>query len=116
MHGSAEKIWGSAQQLLRARLNEEIYHLWFAPLKATSLESEVLTLEVANDFCEVWLQDNYLDLLREALTQASGQPLKIKFHVGTGAPNPKAPHGVEHHKSPIKDSAEAAERSGPMRD
>jgi hypothetical protein len=53
MQSSAENIWTSAQGLLRSMLNADIYNLWFAPLKARSLEGELLTLEVANDFCEV---------------------------------------------------------------
>lgn len=81
MHTAAEKIWGAAQHQLRSMLNPEIYRLWFAPLQATGLEGEVLTLEVANDFCEVWLKENYLGLILEVLADSSGLPLKVKFHV-----------------------------------
>ena len=55
MQLSADTVWGAAQQQLRAMLNTDIYNLWFLPIKATALEEETLTLEVANDFCEVWL-------------------------------------------------------------
>src|SRR5262245_3594544 len=68
MQASAERIWTSAQQFLRSMLtNSEIYSLWFAPLRARRLEGDVLTLDVANEFCEVWLKDNYEDLLRKVL-------------------------------------------------
>jgi chromosomal replication initiator protein len=81
MQPSADIVWGAAQQQLRAMLNTDIYNLWFLPIKATLLEQETLTLEVANDFCEVWLKDNYLGLIHDVLMQASGQNLKVKFHV-----------------------------------
>ena len=68
MQTSAEKIWISAQQMLRSLLNADIYNLWFAPLQASALEGDCLTLDVANDFCEVWLKDNYLGLMRDVLT------------------------------------------------
>ncbi len=84
MQASAEKIWISAQQTLRTMLNADIYNLWFLPVRATSLESDVLTLEVSNDFCEVWLKDNYLGLIRDVLLHASGQSLNVKFQVGPG--------------------------------
>src|SRR6184192_3682560 len=79
--GSADKIWASAQEMLRTMLNSDIYNLWFGPVRATALEGDQLTLEVANDFCEVWLKDNYLGLIQDVLMHACGQPLKVKFRV-----------------------------------
>ncbi len=76
-----EEIWQAAQQKLRTMLNLEIYKLWFAPLQATALEDEVLTLEVGNDFCEMWLKENYLPLIMEVLAKVSGAPLRVNFHV-----------------------------------
>jgi chromosomal replication initiator protein len=78
----ADKTWSAAQELLRAMLNSDIYNLWFAPVRAAAVEGEFITLEVANDFCEVWLKDNYLGLIQDVLLQASGQPLKVRFKVG----------------------------------
>jgi chromosomal replication initiator protein len=85
---SAERIWTAAQQLLRTILNPDIYNLWFAPLQARDLVGEEITLEVANDFCEVWLKDNYLGLIRDVLASAAGQHLKVNFRV---APTKSAP-------------------------
>src|SRR6266705_2116613 len=77
----AAKLWASAQELLRTMMRADIYDLWFAPLKATGFDGQVLTLQVANDFCEVWLSDNYLGLIREVLARTSGQPLHVQFQV-----------------------------------
>jgi len=96
MQMTAETIWASAQQHLRALLNADIYHLWFAPLRALTLEQEVLTLQVANDFCEVWLNDNYLGLMRDVLAQTSGLPLKVKFQI---AANHSAPLLSDYEKA-----------------
>jgi len=82
MQASFERIWESAQQSLRTMLNPDIYNLWFLPVKAVGLEEDTIVLEVANDFCEVWLKDNYLGLIRDILAQTSGQILKIRFRVG----------------------------------
>src|ERR1700683_2669573 len=86
MQASVDKIWGGAQQLLRSMLNPDIYNLWFLPIRAVTLEGEILVLEVANDFCEVWLKDNYLGLIRDVLMQAGGQNFKVKFRVNSSAP------------------------------
>jgi chromosomal replication initiator protein len=95
MQSSAERIWDAAQQKLRSMLNENTYHLWFAPLQATALENEVLTLELANDFSEVWLKENYLDLLHEVLATTSGLPLRVKFHVNPNSAHICRPKPVE---------------------
>ena len=84
MQVSAEKIWGAAQEHLRSMLNSDTYNLWFAPLRACSQDNHSLTLEVANDFCEVWLKDNYMQLLQDVIAIASGRQLQIKFKVGSG--------------------------------
>src|SRR5882724_9944306 len=83
MQPSAEKLWTSAREHLRSMLSGDTYNLWFAPLRACALEENALTLEVANDFCEVWLKDNYLGLLRDVVGLASGRQLQIRFKVGS---------------------------------
>ena len=55
MQASADKIWGAAQEHLRSMLSADTYNLWFAPLRASGQENNSLVLEVANDFCEVWI-------------------------------------------------------------
>jgi chromosomal replication initiator protein len=78
---SVEKVWAATQDLLRTMLNADIYNLWFSPIRASRFDGDSITLEVANDFCEVWLKDNYLGLIQDALMHASGQPMKVRFKV-----------------------------------
>ena len=66
-------------------LSSDTYNLWFAPLRADGIEGNNVILEVANDFCEVWLQENYTGLLQDVLTVAGGRPLQAKFKVIPGA-------------------------------
>ena len=66
-------------------LSGDTYNLWFAPLRACALEDNALTLEVANDFCEVWLKDNYMGLLQDVVALAAGRQLQIKFKVGSAS-------------------------------
>jgi chromosomal replication initiator protein len=79
MHTQAEKVWGAAQHRLQAMLTQEIFNLWFAPVKAKYLEDDILTLEVPNNFFELWLKDNYLGLLQEVLGKEAGSAMRVKF-------------------------------------
>jgi chromosomal replication initiator protein len=82
MQASADKIWTAAQEHLRSMLNPDTYNLWFAPLRPCALDGSSIMLEVANDFCEVWLKDNYLGLLQDVIALASGHQLQVRFKVG----------------------------------
>src|SRR5215475_13830233 len=81
MQANADKIWSAAQQQLRSMLSADIYNLWFSPRRAHSLENDSLVLEVADDFCEVWLKENYLVLLQEVLASVTGRAMAVKFKV-----------------------------------
>lgn len=66
-------------------LSAETFNLWFAPLRAANLDATAIVLEVSNDFCEVWLKDNYLGLLQDVLTVAAGRQLQVRFQIGHAA-------------------------------
>jgi chromosomal replication initiator protein len=115
MQETPERIWASAQQSLRTLLNPEIYNLWFAPLQVRALDGDCITVDVANDFCEVWLKDNYLGLLRDVLAQASGQMLDVKFQVGA-ANGLSKPAPSEPAKSVARDVVDIPDRGAIARE
>src|ERR1700677_1305501 len=84
MQISAEKIWNTAQEHLRVRLGQDTYKMWFAPLRASAVDGHHLTIEAPNEFCEVWLKDNYLSLMQDAVAIAAGARLQVKFKVTNG--------------------------------
>src|SRR5437764_6611236 len=91
MSVTVENVWPAAREMLRTMLNPDIFNLWFAPIRATTLDGDNLILEVANDFCEVWLKDNYLGLIQDVLMHACGQPLKVEVKRDATQPGPPAP-------------------------
>jgi chromosomal replication initiator protein len=92
-------------------LSADIYNLWFAPLRACALENNSITLEVGNDFCEVWLKDNYMGLLQDVIALGSGRQLQVKFKVGVGgglaAPVPQPVPGKKKAAEPAPERAAA---------
>lgn len=64
----------------------EMFKLWFAPLRARTLEGDCLVLEVANDFCGMWLKDNHQKLLQQVLSLAAAQELRVRFETAKDAP------------------------------
>lgn len=112
MHNSAEKVWVQSQEQLQKMLNPDIYNLWFAPIQAVGLEQDAITLRVANDFCELWLKDNYLGLIQDVLAHASGQQLKVVFQVGADAPSPAERREARIPKQMKETVVEPGDRGG----
>ncbi|HEY5042781.1 MAG TPA: chromosomal replication initiator protein DnaA [Verrucomicrobiae bacterium] len=112
MQISAEKIWNTAQEHLRVKLSRDTFNMWFAPLRASAVDEHHLTIEAPNEFCEVWLKDNYLSLMQDAVAVAAGAKLLVKFKATSGtlpvAPiTPPMPAAAK-----AKNSAAAPERAG----
>jgi len=61
-----------------------MFSMWFAPLRVCGVDGNHVTLETPNEFSEVWLKDNYISLLQDALTVAAGRQLQIRFKVAAG--------------------------------
>jgi chromosomal replication initiator protein len=111
MQNSVEKTWEAAQQHLRSRLSADTYNLWFAPLRARAHGDNNLVLQVPDDFCGVWLKDNYTGLLQDVVALASGRRLEIEFEVGNGcaattlaAPETRSPKAAVSNPPPGRDN------------
>jgi chromosomal replication initiator protein len=78
-------------------LNPELFNRWFAPIKPMDNKDGTLVLGVANEFYQIWLQDNFLPLIREAVNQVATHPLQVRFAVAPGrkdAADPVKPFGA----------------------
>jgi chromosomal replication initiator protein len=107
-------LWSAAQDVLRTIVNPDIFNLWFAPLSAVSMDRDGITLGVADDFCELWLKDNYGGLIQDAVTHAAGRVLKVRFQVIAGAAASARQNstlkGPENHSRAAMVPEESAER------
>jgi chromosomal replication initiator protein len=115
MQLSAEKIWNSAQEQLRSKLSKDTYNMWFAPLRVCAMDNSQVTLETPNEFCELWLKDNYLSLLQDAVAIAASRQLQVKFKIGTGtAPTTLAPAAAPAKTKTAESSHERSPGSGEL--
>jgi len=112
MQISAEKIWNTAQEHLRVKLSRDTFNMWFAPLRACAMDGQQLTVETPNEFSEVWLKDNYLGLMQDAVAVAAGCKLQVRFKVTGMAPPPAAIPAATPPPAKAKATETAAERAG----
>lgn len=93
-----EPLWSSACDHLRAMLNSDVFSRWIAIIKPISLEeNDTLLLSVDNDYYQTWLEDNYVQLIIDALKSAGASDnINIRFHV------------QQQESIPVPNSAETA--------
>ena len=101
MTAGHDQLWRDASKILQGMLNPELFNRWFAPIRPVELNQDGLVLGVANEFYQIWLQDNFLPLIREAVNQASRQPLQVRLAVSQGLkvpPELPQPTTTSHEK------------------
>lgn len=81
---NAPELWTKACEHLKSVLNSDVYARWIEIIKPVSIQDSRFILNVDNDFCQTWLEDNYQDFIIDALRSA-GAPsdLSIRFVVKT---------------------------------
>ncbi len=78
-----DKIWLSARDVLRQRLNEDTYNRWIRTIQPIEYDGDnEFILGVSDDFFADWLEENFSGEIEEALLKASGKKIKFKFEVG----------------------------------
>src|SRR5436309_3088024 len=98
---SHDQLWKDASKVLRGMLNPDLFTRWFVPVKPLELKDDTLLLGVANEFSQIWLQDNFLPLVREAVNQSSKQPVQVRFAVAPDA-KPTANALTDTHMGPVR--------------
>ncbi len=73
--------WRRYLQEVRSRVQEQTYETWFKTISFHSLEDDVLTIAVPNQFVTDWLSENFMDVLRRAAVPVYGSDLTIRFQV-----------------------------------
>jgi len=76
-----ESVWAEASKTLKGILNPELFTRWFLPIRPLSIDDGALVLGVANEFYLIWLQDNFLPLIRDAVCRSSTEGLRVKLVV-----------------------------------
>jgi chromosomal replication initiator protein len=87
---NAPELWTKACEHLKSVLNGDVYSRWIENIKPASIHDNRLILHVDNEFCQTWLENNYQDVIVEAL-RAAGVPQDFSLRFDIQACDPVAP-------------------------
>jgi chromosomal replication initiator protein len=93
-----EALWNHITERLGSKLRRSEHSLWFTRARIRSLDQEEVVIEVPNRFFQFWLEEKYLDHLREALDETLHFTPDIRFIY------PRSPAGENAASSGVPDS------------
>ncbi len=90
-------VWQKAGDRIRDALGQTGYETWIGPLTFVGLRDKTATIEAPNRFFRDWVNDRYLDLIRQTISAEVGEPVEIKLTLSQD-PNGDG-HGHGHAKT-----------------
>ena len=74
-------IWNAALRDLQTKVSTHNFETWFQKIRLHHHSDTVAFLEVDDDFFKAWIEDNYLDLIEDALRGATGHKMEVVIDV-----------------------------------
>ncbi|MCC5806831.1 MAG: chromosomal replication initiator protein DnaA [Opitutales bacterium] len=90
------ELWGLVKGEFQKILTRDVFRNWFEPLQARMDDDGVLVIIAPTQFAAIWLEDNYLDVIREKVAFIGGEGIDIGIECSgeaalAEAPEPQAP-------------------------
>ncbi|MEZ5047274.1 MAG: chromosomal replication initiator protein DnaA [Chitinophagaceae bacterium] len=81
MTKTLDKAWDNCLKIIKDNISWQSYTTWFEPIKAISLEHEILTLEVPSQFFYEWLEEHYVELIAKTIKRELGKNVKLEYRI-----------------------------------
>ncbi len=108
----APSLWETVKCDLKSLFPEDVFHLWFEPVVCLEATEDVLTLGVPNEFAQIWINDNYLDLITQRLRLVAGRLVNVKLTTTGTSPSATSPRsGAESAVARSRATAGAARKT-----
>jgi chromosomal replication initiator protein len=102
-------LWNDIATALKAELPPDAYTRWFKDIELIALDAQRLTLRVPNNIFQLWIESNYLPVLRASIMLALGEPRTVQFvHADEAAPAAPTPAGNGQDRQPAGVAPEPA--------
>lgn len=72
-------VWGKITERLREDVSEDSYSRWFKDIELVALSDKEMTLQAPSHIYQLWIESNYMGLLRSAVLIVLGRERVIHF-------------------------------------
>jgi chromosomal replication initiator protein len=101
---TAASLWNDVSARLREALNDTTFQTWFGEVSGADLQGDTFAVIVPNNFTREWIEGHFLDLIRAAVRDSSGDSLRVRLQVAERPP-PAAPSAAIPALDPAVPSA-----------
>jgi chromosomal replication initiator protein len=77
--------WAGVLRYLSSVFPKEVFSTWFAPIRCLEESENGVILSVESDFAAIWVEDNYLDLIRKQFNLLYSKDIPVALKVGAAA-------------------------------
>lgn len=75
------ELWNNALKIIEKKMHKSSFDTWFAKTRLVSFFEDYLIVSTPDNFTKQWLEDNYMDLIKETLFSFTSRHYKISFVV-----------------------------------
>jgi len=79
LSSAPSNLWETVKSDFKGLFPEDVFNLWFEPITCLEATEDHLTLGVPNDFAQIWINDNYLELITQRLRLNTGRAFNVKL-------------------------------------
>lgn len=90
-------VWTDCLEIVKESVGEENFNTWFKPIVPLAVEGDVLTIQVPSQFFYEWLEDNYVPVLKKAITTVLGPTGRLEYSVIVDSGNNNNPPVAVHY-------------------
>jgi chromosomal replication initiator protein len=76
-------VWGKIAERIREDVSEDTFARWFKDIELTALSDKEMTLQVPSHIYQLWIESNYMSLLRSAVLIVLGRERTVHFAFGS---------------------------------
>jgi len=76
-----EEIWHRSLLKIEKKVGNNIFDLWFKPIRLSQLKEQTATLEIPNRFFKEWIEDSYPNLVKESVETVVGFPVTLRYKI-----------------------------------
>src|SRR5262249_29878015 len=79
--GSMHGLWETALSTLEGRIKPHNFEMWLRPINCKAIDGQRILLSAPSKWSKEWFQDNYQQIVLDALRDQTQQEFEIIFEV-----------------------------------
>ncbi len=101
-------LWNRCLNIIKDNVHPQAFQTWFAPIVPKKYIDNTLTVQVPSQFFYEYLEDKYIDLIRQAIYKVFGEGTKLMYDVTVvnspkvGVNIPSTPHIPAATSKPVQ--------------